>query len=203
MSIHGLMPGREYDLELRLAYGSGASIGVGTRLRLSVPSSGGGDGGGDGTVVGKPLLETAFGGRKFEAAEGTLGAVLARDLLCEWEWVKALEGGGGGGGGGSSVSGSSGSSKAVDGALRGVVHGAHSSESSGGRAGAGMAADRAASGSEGGDNVQAEMGAMAWVVGAFAVTAVVVVGCVVARVKRRSRSAEGVSSDGGSVIAAS
>ena len=87
------MPGSEYDLELRLAYGSGASIGVGTRLRLSVPSSGDGDDGGDDSAVGKVLLEAAFGGHAFEAPKGTLGAVLASDLRCEWEWVKASGGG--------------------------------------------------------------------------------------------------------------
>ena len=196
------MPGREYDLELRLAYGSEASIGVGTRLRLSVPSSGGSDGG-DGGVVGKALLEAAFGGHMFKAAEGTLGAVLARDLLCEWEWVKALEGGEGRGDGASSVGSSSGGSEGEDGALRGVVSAAHSSGRSDGRSGTGVTADRVASGGEGGEggnSVQAEMGAMAWVVGAFSAVATLLVGCLVARARRRSRSAESEGGNGGSAL---
>lgn len=82
------MPGSEYDLELRLAYGSGASIAVGTRLRLRVPASGAGDGV---AVAGEPLLLSptpAFGGFQFEAAEGALEVLLARDLMCEWELVE-------------------------------------------------------------------------------------------------------------------
>lgn len=83
------MPGSEYDLELRLAYGSGASIGVGTHLRLTVPASGAGDGV---AVAGEPLLQLsptpAFGGFQFEVAEGALEVLLARDLMCEWELVE-------------------------------------------------------------------------------------------------------------------
>lgn len=95
LAIHGLVPGIEYALELRLAYGSGASIGVGTSLKLSVQASGGerghgSDGGHDGVGGGQAVLsERAFGAFQMRPPEGTLEAVLAGVLKCEWEWMEA------------------------------------------------------------------------------------------------------------------
>ena len=178
--IHGLVPESEYELELRLGYGSGASIGVGTMLRLSVPPAGGSDGSGHNVVTGAPMLEDAFGGHDFTASKGTLSAVLTKHLSCKWEWLKAMDGAG------QAAPSLVGNSGVEGGPSRGVA---------GATAGVAAAAAAAGEGSTVNSSV-AGLGAVIWIGGALAIASVLVLGCLVSRLRRRrsnSHRVEGVN----------
>lgn len=138
-------------------------------LRLSVPPAGNGGDEGDVVVAGRAMMEDAFGGRKFTASKGTLSAVLAKHLSCEWEWLKAMDGAG-------QAAPSLVGNRGVEGGPSRGVAGAT----------AGVAAAAAAAG-EGStvDSTVAGLGAVAWVGGALVVAVVLVLVCLVSKVRRR------------------